>query len=154
MKYLELVCVSKEEMACFFHQMSDSRNRVIKKHAGTCITHYALHSLSHFGFVAVDGTQTAGGFFFSERTMLQTGRAYFSKPDKRGTTPGFFPSFCNRANHQFYYFLFAGDAALDMCHVIEVVCLNVVTKIHIIVEYHLSLRTIYNTYTLWQLLKR
>lgn len=55
MKYLELVCVSKEEMACFFHQMSDSRNRVIKKHAGTCITHYALHSLSHFGLVAVDG---------------------------------------------------------------------------------------------------
>lgn len=41
MKYLELVCVSKEEMACFFHQMSDSRNGVIKKHAGTCITHYA-----------------------------------------------------------------------------------------------------------------
>lgn len=55
MKYLELVCVSKEEMACFFHQMSDSRNAVIKKHAGTCITHYALHSLSHFGLVAVDG---------------------------------------------------------------------------------------------------
>ena len=77
MKYLELVCVSKEEMACFFHQMSDSRNRVIKKHAGTCITHYALHSLSHFGFVAADGTQTAGGFFFSERTMLQTGMGIF-----------------------------------------------------------------------------
>lgn len=55
MKYLELVCVSKEEMACFFHQMSDNRNGVIKKHAGTCITHYALHSLSHFGLVAVDG---------------------------------------------------------------------------------------------------
>ena len=53
MKYLELVCVSKEEMACFFHQMSDSRNGVIKKHAGTCITHYALHSLAHFGLVAV-----------------------------------------------------------------------------------------------------
>ena len=31
MKYLELVCVSKEEMACFFHQMSDSRNGVIKR---------------------------------------------------------------------------------------------------------------------------
>lgn len=56
MKYLELVCVSKEEMACFFHQMSDSRNGVIKKHAGACITHYALHSLAHFGLVAVDGT--------------------------------------------------------------------------------------------------
>ena len=55
MKYLELVCVSKEEMACFFHQMSDSRNGVIKKHAGTCITHYALHSLAHFGLVAVGG---------------------------------------------------------------------------------------------------
>ena len=73
MKYLELVCVSKEEMACFFHQMSDSRNGVIKKHAGTCITHYALHSLAHFGLVAVDGAKSAGGYFLSERTMIQTG---------------------------------------------------------------------------------
>ena len=77
MKYLELVCVSKEEMACFFHQMSDSRNGVIKKHAGTCITHYALHSLAHFGLVAVDGASTAGGLFFSERTMLQKGLGIF-----------------------------------------------------------------------------
>lgn len=79
MKYLELVCVSKEEVACFFHQMSDSRNRVIKKHAGTCITHYALHSLSHFGFVAVDGTQTAGGFFSPKGQCSKRAWAYFSK---------------------------------------------------------------------------
>ena len=76
MKYLELVCVSKEEMACFFHQMSDSRNGVIKKHAGTCITHYALHILVN--------------------------------PDKRGTTPGFFPSFCNRGESSVLLFSFRG----------------------------------------------
>lgn len=93
--------------------------------------------------------------FFLRKDNAPDGHGHILvNPDKRGTTPGFFPSFAIEANHQFYYFLFAGNAALDMCHVIEVVCLNVVTKIHIIVEYHLSLRTIYNTYTLWQLLKR
>ena len=70
MKYLELVCVSKEEMACFFHQMSDSRNGVIKKHAGTCITHYALHSLAHFGLVAVYFAVCAECFLFYEGTFL------------------------------------------------------------------------------------
>ena len=69
MKYLELVCVSKEEMACFFHQMSDSRNGAP--------SHNGADLLTHFGLVAVDGTQTAGGFFFSERTMLQTGMGIF-----------------------------------------------------------------------------
>ena len=109
MKYLELVCVSKEEMACFFHQMSDSRNRVIKKHAGTCITHYALHSLSHFGFVAVDGTQTAGGFFLLRKDNAPNRAwAYLVNPDKRGTTPGFFPSFCNRGESSVLLFSFRG----------------------------------------------
>lgn len=109
MKYLELVCVSKEEVACFFHQMSDSRNRVIKKHAGTCITHYALHSLSHFGFVAVDGTQTAGGFFFLRKDNAPNGHGHILvNPDKRGTTPGFFPSFCNRGEPSVLLFSFRG----------------------------------------------
>ena len=77
MKYLELVCVSKEEMACFFHQMSDSRNGVIKKHAGTCITHYALHSLAHFGLVAVDVALTVPGFFCSGVSMRHTRMVIF-----------------------------------------------------------------------------
>lgn len=67
--------------------------------------------------------------FFLRKDNAPDGHGHILvNPDKRGTTPGFFPSFAIEANHQFYYFLFAGDAALDMCHVIEVVCLNVVTK--------------------------
>lgn len=109
MKYLELVCVSKEEMACFFHQMSDSRNRVIKKHAGTCITHYALHSLSHFGFVAVDGYTNGRWIFFLRKDNAPNGHGHILvNPDKRGTTPGFFPSFCNRGESSVLLFSFRG----------------------------------------------
>ena len=79
MKYLELVCVSKEEMACFFHQMSDSRNGVIKKHAGTCITHYALHSLSHFGLVEWTVHKRQVDFFSPKGQCSRRAWAYFSK---------------------------------------------------------------------------
>lgn len=109
MKYLELVCVSKEEVACFFHQMSDSRNRVIKKHAGTCITHYALHSLSAFRVCRQWTVHKRQVDFFLRKDNAPNGHGHILvNPDKRGTTPGFFPSFCNRGEPSVLLFSFRG----------------------------------------------
>ena len=55
----------------FVPQMLECAHGVMKEHARTCIAHDGLHTKSHIGAVAVDGTAAAGGLGIAKLASLK-----------------------------------------------------------------------------------